>query len=137
LQTTGDWAFDIRLEARLQTAIMAAAGTAPVTLTETNYRYLYWNMLQQVTHHTSNGCPLQPGDLLASGTISGPDPGSYGSMLELAWGGTQPITLPNGETRTFLEDGDTLTLTGWCQGDGFRVGLGEVSGTVLAAQPNS
>lgn len=137
LQTVDEWALDIHLEARLLTADMAAAGLAGVTLAETNFRYLYWNMLQQLAHHTVNGCRLRPGDLLASGTISGPVPGSFGSMLELAWGGSRPLDLPNGETRTFLEDGDTLTLSGWCQGDGYRVGLGEASGTILSAQPPS
>ena len=81
-----------------------------------------------------NGCNLRTGDLLASGTISGPAPDSYGSLLELAWGGKKPLTLPGGETRTFLQDGDRLTLTGWCQGPGYRVGFGEVTGRVLPAE---
>jgi fumarylacetoacetase len=80
---------------------------------------------------------MRPGDLLASGTISGTDPASYGSLLELSWGGRNPVPLPNGETRSFLEDGDTLTLTGWCQGDGYRVGLGEVSGTIQPPRPTA
>lgn len=129
LQTSHDWAFDIHLEVQLQTAQMATA----VSISRTNFRYLYWNMAQQLAHHTATGCNLRPGDLLASGTISGPTPDSWGSLLELAWGGTRPITLPTGETRTFLEDGDRLTLTGWCQGDGYRVGFGKVTGQVLAA----
>jgi fumarylacetoacetase len=95
---------------------------------------LYWNIDQQLAHHTSNGCNMRPGDLLASGTISGPTPDSYGSLLELAWKGTRPIALPNGELRSFLEDGDCVTLTGWCQGDGYRVGFGEVTGQILPAR---
>jgi fumarylacetoacetase len=87
-----------------------------------------------VAHHTVNGCNLQPGDLLGSGTLSGPSPGEAGSLLELSAGGKQVITLPNGERRTFLEDGDTLTLRGWCEREGaVRIGLGEVSGTVVAS----
>lgn len=91
-----------------------------------------------LAHHTSNGCNIRPGDLFATGTISGPTPNSYGSMLELAWHGARPLSLPNGETRTFLADGDTITLTGWCAGDGFQVGFGAVSGTIqtVSSQPN-
>ncbi|RYF63099.1 MAG: fumarylacetoacetase, partial [Comamonadaceae bacterium] len=93
----------------------------------------YWTAAQLVTHHTVNGCNLQPGDLLGSGTLSGPAPDQAGSLLELTLGGKQPITLPNGERRTFLEDGDTLTLRGYCEREGAtRIGLGEVSGTVVA-----
>lgn len=99
----------------------------------TNFDRLYWSLRQQVAHHTVNGCPLRPGDLLASGTVSGPTPDSCGSMLELTWRGTRPLTLADGTTRRFLEDGDRVTLTGWCQGDGYRVGLGEVTGVVLPA----
>lgn len=133
LRSSGHWAFDIRLEACLQTAEMAKAGYPPALLTQTNFRYLYWNMAQQLAHHTVNGCNLRPGDLLASGTISGTEAGSYGSMLELTWGGERPIMLPTGETRQFLEDGDRLITNGWCQGDGFRVGFGEVSGQIQPA----
>ncbi len=127
LRSAGDWAFDIQLEVRLQTA----NSERPHVLSRSNSKYLYWNVLQQLAHHTVNGCNLFPGDLLASGTISGPTPDSYGSLLELAWGGKKPLTLPDGETRTFLQDGDRLTLTGWCQGQGYRVGFGEVTGRVL------
>ena len=90
-------------------------------------------MSQQLAHHTSNGCNLQVGDLCASGTISGTEPDSYGSMLELAWRGTKPLRLPNGQSRTFLEDGDTLSLQAYCQKDGLRLGFGTASGTVLPA----
>ncbi len=131
LQTGQDWAFDIHLEVQLQTAQMTTA----VPIARSNFRHLYWNMAQQLAHHTATGCNLRPGDLLASGTISGPTPDSWGSLLELAWRGTRPITLPTGETRVFLEDGDRLTLTGWCQGDGYRVGFGAVSGQIMGASP--
>ncbi len=88
-----------------------------------------------VTHHTVNGCNLQPGDFFGSGTQSGPEPGEEGSMLELSLGGKRPFSLPNGETRTFLEDGDTVVMRGWCQKPGVaRIGFGEVSGTVLPAR---
>jgi fumarylacetoacetase len=125
LRTTGNQAFDIHLEVWLETA----AGEKHC-VSRSNCKHLYWNVCQQVAHHTSNGCNLRPGDLLASGTISGPTPDSYGSLLELAWKGTKPLTLGT-EQRTFLEDGDRLTLTGWCQGSGYRVGFGEVSGRIL------
>jgi fumarylacetoacetase len=98
-----------------------------------NLRYLYWNILQQMAHHTSNGCNLRTGDLLATGTISGPEPDSLGCLLELTRGGREPLKLTGGSTRTSLEDGDRVTITGWCQGDGYRVGFGEVTGTLLPA----
>ena len=93
----------------------------------------YWSLSQQLAHHTVNGCPLKPGDLLASGTISGPTPESAGCLLERTWRGTKPITLAGGQTRRFLEDGDRVTMTAWCQGDGYRVGFGEVTGVVVEA----
>lgn len=129
LRCSGNWSYDIHLEVLLQTAKMAK----PERISATNSKYLYWNLCQQIAHHTINGCNLQTGDLLASGTISGPTPDSLGSMLELAWKGTRPIQLANGETRTFLQDGDRVTMTAWCQGDGYRVGFGEVTGRVLPA----
>ncbi|MFN9476586.1 fumarylacetoacetase [Acidovorax sp.] len=127
-------AFDITLEVLLQTARMREAGEAPVRLSATNSRRAaYWTPAQLVTHHTVNGCNLQPGDLMGSGTLSGPEVTEAGSLLELAGGGKQPITLPNGEQRSFLEDGDTLILKGWCEREGaVRIGLGEVSGTIVA-----
>ncbi|VTU37581.1 fumarylacetoacetase [Variovorax sp. RA8] len=128
-------ALDIVLEAWLQTAGMREAGEAPVRLTRGNAREAaYWTPAQLVTHHTVNGCNLQAGDLLGSGTLSGTKPDEAGSLLELTLGGKQPIQLPNGERRSFLEDGDTLTLRGWCERDGaVRIGLGEVSATVEPA----
>ena len=128
-------AFAIELEVLLQTAKMRAAGEAPVRLSKTNStRAAYWTPAQLIAHHTVNGCNLQPGDLLGSGTLSGPEAIEAGSLMELTSGGKQPIRLPNGEQRSFLEDGDTLVMRGWCERPGaVRIGLGEVSGTVLAA----
>jgi fumarylacetoacetase len=129
LRTKGDQAYDIHLEVYLQSEKM----DRPQRICTSNFRYLYWNLAQQVAHHTINGCNLRPGDLLASGTISGPTPHSYGSLLELAWRGTRPLSFANGEQRSFLQDGDRVTMTGWCQGNGYRVGFGEVTGKVLPA----
>ncbi|MCC6421822.1 MAG: fumarylacetoacetase [Gemmataceae bacterium] len=129
LRSAGDWAFDIQLEVWLQGEKM----DRPHRVCASNTKQLYWNVCQQLAHHTVNGCNLRPGDLLASGTISGPAPDSYGSMLELAWKGTRPVQLPDGEARIFLQDGDRVTLTGWCQGQGYRVGFGEVTGRILPA----
>jgi fumarylacetoacetase len=124
-----DGTFDVHLEVHIRTEQM----DRPHRVCASNFKYLYWAMSQQLAHHTVNGCNLRPGDLLASGTISGPLRESYGSLLELAWKGTKPLTLPNGETRTFLQDGDRVTLTGWCQGMGYRVGFGEATGRILPA----
>ncbi|KAF0043720.1 hypothetical protein F2P81_005057 [Scophthalmus maximus] len=103
------------------------------SICKSNFKYMYWTMKQQLTHHTVNGCNVRPGDLLASGTISGPDPESFGSMLELSWRGSKSIDLGGGESRTFLKDGDEVTITGYCQGDGYRVGFGPCMGTILPA----
>ena len=129
LRAKNDFTFDIQLEAKLETAKM----NTPHTITRTNFQNLYWSISQQLAHHAVGGCNLQPGDLLASGTISGESEESRGCMLELTWRGANPLKLPNGETRKWLEDEDTLAITGWCQGDGYRVGFGEVSGKVLPA----
>jgi fumarylacetoacetase len=131
LQRKGDAGFDIQLEVWLQSARMEKAQR----ISASNTRYLYWNVFQQLAHHTVSGCNLRPGDLLASGTISGPTPDSLGSIMELAWRGTRPLQLSSGEARTFLHDGDRVTMTGWAQGPGYRVGFGEVSGTILPALP--
>lgn len=125
LQNTEDWALDINLEIRLQDSVISKG----------NFKTMYWNILQQLCHHTVTGCNVNPGDMLASGTISGSDPTSYGSMLELSWAGTKPVKLSNGEERRFLQDGDTVTITGWCQGDGYRVGFGDVTGKILPPVP--
>jgi fumarylacetoacetase len=95
---------------------------------------MYWSMAQQLAHHTVAGCNTRVGDLMGSGTISGPTPDSCGSLLESTWNGQRPITLAKGGERTFIEDGDELTLTGWCQGDGYRVGFGACAGQILAAR---
>jgi fumarylacetoacetase len=129
LRAKNDFTFDVQLEAQLQTSSM----NAPYVITRTNFQNLYWSISQQLAHHTVNGCNLEPGDLLASGTISGAAEESRGCMLELTWRGANPLKLPNGETRRWLEDGDRLTITGWCQGDGYRVGFGEVTGRILPA----
>ena len=129
LKRANDFTFDIQLEARLQTARMRE----PQTIMRTNFQNLYWSIAQQLAHHTVNGCNLQPGDLLASGTISGPTGESRGCMLELTWRGQNPLKLPDAEARKWLEDGDTLSITGWCQGEGYRVGFGEVSGRIVGA----
>jgi fumarylacetoacetase len=129
LRSEGANSFDIHLEVRLRTAIQRE----PVIICKSNFRHLYWSMAQQVAHHTVNGCNLRPGDLLASGTISGPTPDSYGSLLELAWKGTKPLTLPSGEARVFLQDGDEVTLTAWCEGPDYRIGFGEATGVVRPA----
>jgi len=131
LQSTGPAHFDIQLEVALQSRKM----TKPQVVTRTNARELYWSFAQQVAHQSSNGTLLETGDLYATGTISGEKEGSFGSMLELTWRGTQPITLQEtGELRSYLEDGDTVIITGYCQGDGFRVGLGEVRAQVQPAR---
>jgi fumarylacetoacetase len=128
-------AFDIELEVWLQTAAMQAAGHAGDRLSRSNFTDGYWTAAQLVAHHTVNGCNLNSGDLFGSGTLSGPNPGQGGSMLELTQGGKQPITLSSGETRAFLADGDTVILRGHCTRAGFRrIGLGECRGTVQAAR---
>jgi len=124
---------DITLEVLLQTAQMRAAGTPAHRLTRGRVPdAAYWTAAQLLAHHTVNGCNLQPGDLMGSGTLSGPTPDAAGSLMELTLGGKQPITLPNGEKRTFLEDGDTLVLRGHCsRGGAVRIGFGEAAATVL------
>ena len=127
-------ALDIELEALIQTPRMRATGTAPARLCLTNYRHAYWTAAQMVAHHTVNGCNLQPGDLLGTGTLSGPTLDSACALIELTTGGKNPVQLPGGETRTWLEDGDTVVLRGWCQRPGAaRIGFGECAGTVLPA----
>lgn len=121
--------FDIQLEVALKTAKLER----PHTICTSNFKHLYWTMAQQVAHHTITGCNLQPGDLYGSGTISGPTKDAYGSLLELAWKGTKPLKLPSGEERTYLEDGDEVIMSGFAQGDGFKIGFGEVRGKILPA----
>jgi fumarylacetoacetase len=131
LRQQGDHAFDIQLEA----SFLADGETEATTFCHTNFKHLYWSMAQQLTHHTVSGCNTRVGDLMGSGTISGPTPDSLGSLLELTTNGKTSIKLASGASRSFIEDGDTMTLTGWCQGNGYRVGFGSCSGKVLPAHP--
>jgi len=127
-----DGGLDLHLEVFLSSARMREAGMAPVRLSQAKFRDMYWTMPQMLTHHASNGCNLRPGDLLASGTVSGPAKDAGGCLLEMTSRGKEPITLPTGEQRKFLEDGDEVTLRGFCQRDGFRrIGLGSCRGEVL------
>jgi fumarylacetoacetase len=123
-------AYDIQMEVTLE-----PAGATPFTVCRTNARHLYWSFAQQVAHHTSNGCNLRPGDLLASGTISGPEQEARGCLLERTMGGRQPLVLPNGQMRTYLADGDRVSMTGLCEGPNYRIGFGEVTGRLLPAEP--
>ncbi len=128
-------ALDVQLEVWLQTPAMRAAGESGVRLSQSNMRDAYWTLAQLVAHHTVNGCNLRAGDLLGTGTLSGPAPEQGGSLLELTQGGKQPITLPNGEVRTFLQDGDTIILRGACTAAGARrIGFGDCRGTLLAVR---
>jgi len=129
LRGEGDAAYDITLEVDLQTSSM----DEPHTICRSNTKHLYWTMRQQLAHHTINGCNAQPGDLLASGTISGPTEAEYGSMLELSWRGEKPVPLPGDETRSFLEDGDRVIMRGYAEGNGYRIGFGTAEGTILPA----
>jgi fumarylacetoacetase len=127
-------AFDIQLEVWLQTPKMREAGQAGERLVSSNFKDAYWTAAQMVAHHTVNGCNLQSGDLLGTGTLSGPDPDQAGSLLELTESGKKPIRLANGEVRTFLEDGDCIILRGYCERQGARrIGFGECRGTILSA----
>ena len=126
--------FDVALEVNLSSEGMLRSGAPPQRISRGNMFGLYWSMAQQLAHLTCNGATIRAGDLCASGTISGSEPSSYGSMIELTWRGTQPLTLADGSTRGFLEDGDRVTMRAFCEGDArTRIGFGEVSGTVLAA----
>lgn len=126
---------DIQLSAHILTEQMNQQGNTPTQLSQSSFRHSYWTINQMVAHHTANGCNLKPGDLFGSGTQSGPKPEEAGSLLELSQGGKKPLTLPNGETRTFLEDGDTVIFKGWCEKKGHaRIGFGEVQATVLPAR---
>lgn len=128
LQDCGPMLYDIDLEVSL-----APQGEEPSTLARTNYREMYYSSAQQLAHHTTSGCPMRSGDLLGSGTISGPEKYQRGSLLELSWGGKEPLQLTTGQSRSFLQDGDKLTLSGQAQGDRYLIGFGECSGVVLPA----
>jgi fumarylacetoacetase len=129
LQQSGANNIDIRLQA----SILTKSGDEKV-ITNTNFKYIYWSMRQQLAHQTVNGCNIKVGDMYGSGTISGPTEDSFGSLLELTWRGTKPIQMPDGTERKFLQDGDTLIMRGHCEKDGIRVGFGEVRGEVLPAK---
>jgi len=129
LKQTKNGAFNINLEVYLK----PETDSEETQITKTNFNYMYWSVAQQVAHHTITGCNIRPGDMHASGTISGPERSERGSMLELTWRGAEPLELKNGAKRTWIEDGDELIIRGYCQGDGYRIGFGEVRGTVLPA----
>ncbi|SHF49620.1 fumarylacetoacetate hydrolase [Salegentibacter echinorum] len=126
LKSTGKKSFDINLEVSLQ-----PENSDESQLSKTNFKYMYWNMSQQLAHHTINGCPVNSGDMMASGTISGSTPDSYGSMLELSWKGEKPVKLKDGSERKFIEDNDTVIMRGYCESEGRRIGFGEVSTKLL------
>ncbi len=128
LQYVGSKNYDIQLE-----VVITPENGEPATVSASNFKYMYWNMSQQLAHHTSNGCNVRVGDLMASGTISGPGQHSLGSMLEISLGGKKPFILPDGQQRSFIEDGDTVTLRGWAEKNGQRVGFGEVYNLVESA----
>jgi fumarylacetoacetase len=128
LSYEGSKNFDIRLEVLIQ-----PDNSEATTVCRSNFKYMYWNVNQQLAHHTVNGCNIQVGDMYASGTISGPSPGSFGSMLELSWNGQKPMTMPDGTERKFIEDGDTVIIKGLAEKDGVRIGFGECKGKILPA----
>ena len=132
LKLTGNHSFDINLEVDIMTESMNST-----TVTKSNFKYMYWTMAQQLAHHTINGCKVNSGDMMGSGTISGPTPDSYGSMLELSWQGKNPIKLNDGSERKFIEDNDTVVLKGYCETEGVRIGFGEVSTKLLPALKTS
>ena len=126
LQFTGDHNFDIQLDVLIQ-----PDGLAPFRVCHSNYRYMYWNLAQQLAHQTVNGCNINVGDIYASGTISGPTPDSFGSMLEIAWKGTKPLKMPDGSERKFIHDYDTIIMKGYCEKEGLRIGFGEAVTKIL------
>lgn len=128
-QTGRHYGIDIQLEVELTPEQSQQVST----ICKTNFKYMYWSMAQQLAHHTVSGCNTRVGDLMGSGTISGPTPDSFGSLLELTWNGANPLTLADGSQRKFIQDGDTLTLRGWAQGDNYRVGFGSCRGKILPA----
>ena len=126
LQTKGKKSFDINLEVGIQ-----PKGAKETTVCKSNFKYMYWNMSQQLAHHTVNGCPINSGDMMGSGTISGPTEDSYGSMLELSWKGTKPLKMKDGSERKFINDNDTVIMRGYCENDGTRIGFGSVKTQLL------
>jgi fumarylacetoacetase len=130
LQLDGAHAFDINLQVAIE-----PENSEETVICNSNFKYMYWSMAQQLAHHTVNGCRVNSGDLMGSGTISGPTPDSFGSMLELSWGGKNPLTLKDGSERKFINDGDTVIMRGYCQNNDVRIGFGEVSSKLLPAFP--
>lgn len=128
LKFEGNHNFDISLEVMIQ-----PDQQDPFIVCRSNYKYMYWNLVQQLAHQTVNGCNINVGDMYASGTISGPTPGSFGSMLEIAWKGTKPVSMPDGSQRSFIHDKDTVIMKGWCEKEGLRIGFGEVRTKILPA----
>jgi fumarylacetoacetase len=128
LRFAGDHNFDIQLEVLIQ-----PDGSQEQPVCHSNYRYMYWNLAQQLAHQTVNGCNINIGDMYGSGTISGPTPGSFGSMLEIAWKGTKPVKMPDGTERKFINDNDTVIMRGYCIKDNLRIGFGEVATKILPA----
>lgn len=126
LQYKGKKSFDINLEVAIR-----PNGAKETVVSKTNFKYMYWNMAQQLAHHTVNGCPVNSGDMMGSGTISGPTPDSYGSMLELSWKGEKPLKMKDGSERSFINDNDTVIMRGFCEKDGTRIGFGEMSTKLL------
>jgi fumarylacetoacetase len=129
LEFEGEKNYDVNLE-----VYIAPENQNPHRICQSNFKYMYWNMNQQLAHHTVNGCNINVGDLMASGTISGKDPHSYGSMLELTWRGTKPIQMPDGSERKFINDNDTVIMKGFCEKDGIRIGFGDVVSKALPAR---
>jgi len=129
LQYEGAKNYDLQLEVG-----MSSKSSEETIISRSNFKYMYWNMMQQLAHHTVNGCNVNVGDVMASGTISGKDESSYGSLLEISWGGKKPFELKDGSKRTFIEDNDTITLKGFAEKEGVRVGFGEVTGTILPSK---
>jgi fumarylacetoacetase len=129
LKYEGQHNYDINLQ-----VVITPENSTETIVSKSNYKHMYWNMVQQLAHHTVNGCNIRCGDMMASGTISGPEEGSYGSMLEIAWKGTKPVQLNDGSSRTFIQDGDTVTLRGYAEKDGVRVGFGRCEGKISGAQ---
>jgi fumarylacetoacetase len=130
LQFSGTMNFDVNLEVLIETNDFPAH-----TVCLSNFKYMYWNIFQQLAHHTINGCNINVGDMYASGTLSGPEPEQYGSMLELSWRGTRPLTMPDGTQRKFINDNDTIILRAHAEKDGVRIGFGESRTTILPAKP--
>lgn len=133
LTSDQDVAIDLELEVSIQSEVMRTRGMAPHRISIGNYRDMYWTIAQMVAHHTSTGCDLRSGDMMASGTVSGPDEENRGCLLERTWRGENPISLPDGTERRFLMDGDEVIIRGWCRKGDLRIGFGECRGIITPA----